>query len=242
MVVVEQESERFERLELAGRGGMSTVYRALDRTTKQVVAMKELLDAGGESVRRFFNEVRVLEEIEHPHVVRYVAHGLGPDEIPYLVMEWLEGTNLADRLSNMGRLSVLDTVNLGRRVASALGLAHRRGVVHRDIKPSNIFLPQGDVQQVKVLDFGIARLDRSTTIVTQTGTIVGTPGYMAPEQAKGDRTTLDARADVFSLGCVLFECLTGKPAFQATHVMALLAKLLLDEPPRVRELRPDVPV
>lgn len=127
-------------------------------------------------------------------------------------------------------------------MGGALGVAHGRGIVHRDIKPSNIFLPEGDVQQVKLLDFGIARLDFSSTILTQTGILLGTPGYMAPEQARGDRANHDARADIFSLGCVLFECLTGRPAFHAVHVLALLAKLLLDNPPHVRELRPDVPV
>lgn len=104
-----------------------------------------------------------------------------------------------------------------------------------------MFLPHGSIEQVKVLDFGIARGDQATTALTKSGSILGTPGYMAPEQARGDRSQIDARADVCLLGCVLFECLTGKPAFVGMHVFALLAKLLFDEPPRVRELAPDVP-
>lgn len=240
MLTTDPISERFERLEVAGRGGMSTVYRARDHVTNALVAIKELLDTETDSVRRFLNEVRTLEEIDHPHVVRHVAHGVAGNGSPYLVMEWLDGVNLARRLSTE-RLGVQETVDLGRRVASALGMAHRRGIVHRDIKPSNIFLPNGDVQNVKVLDFGIARFEKATTFITKTGMLMGTPGYMAPEQAKGERPALDARADVFSLGCVLFECLTGKPAFHASHLIASLAKLLLDKPPRIREFRPDVP-
>jgi len=232
--------ERFELLELAGRGGMGTVYRAMDRTTQKVVAVKELVEVTSESISRFTKEARLLGEIEHPHVVRYVTHGIGTSGKRFLVMEWLDGMNLAERLAN-SRLSIEETIELGRLVAGALGVAHGRGIVHRDIKPSNIFLPHGDVHQVKLLDFGIARLDFSNTILTQTGILIGTPGYMAPEQARGDRENHDARADIFSLGCVLFECLTGRPAFHAVHVLALLAKLLLDDPPRVRELRLDTP-
>jgi len=240
MVGTELLGDRFELLETAGRGGMGTVYRAIDRTTDKFVAVKELLDSGEQSINRFLHEARVLGEIEHPHVVRYLTHGVGAGGKPFLVMDWLDGTNLAQRLTKEP-LSIQETVDLGRRVASALGLANARGIVHRDVKPSNIFLPGGDVQQLKLLDFGIARHETVSTTLTKSGMLVGTLGYMAPEQAKGERTTLDARADVFSLGCVLFECLTGRPAFQAGHVLALLAKLLMDEPPRVRELRPDVP-
>lgn len=232
--------ERFELLETAGSGGMGTVYRAIDHATGNVVAVKVLRDAGPESISRFAQEARVLGEVEHPHVVRYVMHGISNAGEPFLVMEWLEGQSLAERLKQKP-LSIEETVDLGRRVASALGAAHGRGYVHRDIKPTNLFLANGEVARVKLLDFGIARLDRVTTALTKTGMLIGTPGYMAPEQAKGERGGIDARADIFSLGCVLFECLTGQPAFHGMHVIALLAKLLMEEPPRVRELCPDVP-
>jgi len=240
MLGAQLSAERFELLETAGSGGMGTVYRGLDQTTGNVVAVKVLIDASTESISRFATEAQVLAQIEHPHVVRYVAHGVMAAGKPFLAMEWLDGVSLAERLKQ-GPLSVDETMELAKRVGGALGVAHAQGYVHRDIKPSNLFLPNHDVHQVKLLDFGIARLDRVTSALTKTGMLIGTPGYMAPEQAKGERGNLDARADMFSLGCVLYECLVGKPAFEGIHVIALLAKLLMEEPVRVRELRPDVP-
>src|SRR5262249_34339989 len=132
-------------------------------------------------------------------------------------------------------------IQVVRSAAEALAEAHARGIVHRDIKPSNLFLPNGDLKRLKVLDFGIAHLHFATRAMTRTGTTLGTPGYMAPEQARGDRQ-VGPPADVFALGCVLFECLTGRPPFVGEHMMAVLAKVLLEEAPRVRELRVDVPV
>src|SRR6185437_16824453 len=138
------------------------------------------------------------------------------------------------------RLTVEETLILARRVAGALGDLHARGVLHRDIKPSNLFLCGGLVEGVKVLDFGIARSPDASRQITRTGTTIGTPGYMAPEQARGERDA-DGQADLFSLGCVLFECLTGRPAFTGNHVIALLARVLLEDAPRVTALRPEVP-
>jgi serine/threonine protein kinase len=139
-----------------------------------------------------------------------------------------------------GTLDAREGAALGRRAAEALAAAHARHVVHRDIKPSNLFLPGGDVERVKILDFGIARLMQEARALTATGIVIGTAGYMAPEQARGDRD-VDGRADVFSLGAVLFECLAGRPAFAGQHVMAMLAKVLLEEPPPLRDLCPAVP-
>jgi tetratricopeptide (TPR) repeat protein len=225
-------AERFEIEQPVGSGGMGEVYRALDRLEGQVVALKVLRGAKSVEAMRFAREAKVLAELRHPNIVRYVAHGVTPRGEMYLAMEWLEGHDLAERLRR-GALGVDAGVRLAVRVGRALGLAHARGVVHRDVKPANLFLPDGDVDRVKILDFGIARFGARTA--TRTGTTLGTPGYMAPEQARGDRG-LDARTDVFALGCVLFECLTGRPAFVGDHVMAVLAKILLDEAPRVGEL------
>ncbi|WP_437486645.1 protein kinase [Sorangium sp. So ce1014] len=231
---------RFEVEALAGAGGMGTVYRARDRASGATVALKLLREADAQAAARFAHEARVLSGLEHPHIVRYVTHGTTPPGEPFLVMEWLAGETLSERLSR-GALRLEEGLALARAVAEALGTAHARGIVHRDIKPSNLFLVEGSIEHVKVLDFGIARQHATATRLTQTGSVLGTPGYMAPEQARGDLALLDARADVFSLGCVLFECLTGLPAFCGQHAMALLAKLLMEEPPRARELRPELP-
>jgi hypothetical protein len=154
-------------------------------------------------------------------------------------MEWLDGIDLARFLAGRA-LTLTDAIRIARHVAEALAAAHKRGVIHRDIKPSNLFLPGGHVDRLKVLDFGIARLQLASQVMTRTGITLGTPGYMAPEQARGDRN-VDARADVFALGCVLFECITGRPPFLGEHMLAVLAKVPFEEAPRVRELRSDVP-
>ncbi len=153
-------------------------------------------------------------------------------------MEWLEGETLSDRLRR-GRLIVDETVMLARQVAEALGAAHARGVVHRDLKPSNLFLVGRDIAQVKVLDFGIAQLGGAARM-TKTGALLGTPGYMAPEQARNE-TSLTPAADIFALGCVLFEALAGRPAFEGQHAMAILAKLIFEEAPQLEAHCPDAP-
>lgn len=230
--------ERFELEELAGSGGMGEVFRARDRLSGEIVALKVLLAGRGPETARFEREAKVLAELSHPGIVKYVDHGVTPQGQPYLAMEWLDGEDLFTRLGRRG-LSVDESLTLAARVADALGAAHAAGIVHRDLKPTNLFLEGGDPARVKLLDFGIAQLGGGPR-VTQTGVLVGTPGYMAPEQARGENPT-DARADVFSLGCVLFECLTGKPAFSGDHLMAILAKVLLEDPPLLRALRPEMP-
>ncbi|XYI02491.1 protein kinase domain-containing protein [Sorangium sp. So ce1128] len=231
---------RFELAEIAGSGGMGTVYRALDRASGTVVAVKLLHKVDARAQARFVREAQALSRMEHPRIVRYATHGVAPTGEPYLAMEWLSGEPLSERLSRQ-QLRIDECVALARTAADALGAAHARGIVHRDIKPSNIFLVDGALDRVKLLDFGIAHLADATSRLTQTEAVLGTLGYMAPEQARGEREALDARADVFSLGCVLFECLTGQRAFRAQHPMGLVWKLLLEEAPRVSELRPEVP-
>jgi eukaryotic-like serine/threonine-protein kinase len=229
---------RFELELRAGAGGMGEVFRARDRATGDAVAVKVMLKEQVATSARFAREVHVLSELHALEIVRYVAHGVGPEGEPFLAMEWLSGEDLSERLRR-GALTVSETIKLGTRVAAALASAHASGVVHRDLKPSNLFLVDGDIERVKVLDFGIA-WQGDLTRMTRTGAMVGTPGYMAPEQARG-QGEVDARADVFSLGCVLFECVTGKPAFSADHLIAVLAKVLLDEVPRLGEFLGGVP-
>ena len=230
-------ADRFEVEAVAGTGGMGHVYRAHDRVTGVPVAIKVLYLEGEPERRRFAREARVLAELKHPGIVRHVADGTTADGEPYLVMEWLDGESLSQRLMR-APLDVAGAVEVVRRAAIALAVAHARGTVHRDVKPSNLFLCAGDPQRTKVLDFGLARFGPAVD-VTAIGHVLGTPSYMAPEQAQG-RRDVDARADVFALGCVLFRCLTGRAPFTAEDPGATLARLLLEEAPRVRSLRPDL--
>jgi tetratricopeptide (TPR) repeat protein len=238
-------AHRFVIDERVGAGGMGTVYRAHDRVSGAPVAVKVVTDDALHGGARFTQEARILCELEHPAIVRYIAHGSSEDGRSYLVMEWLEGEDLAHRLSR-GPLPIEEAIDLCRRVADALASAHARGIVHRDVKPANVFLTEGHASHVKVLDFGIARtrlaggLDTTVMPITRTGAVIGTVGYMSPEQARG-ATDVDARTDVFAMGCVLFECLTGRPAFSGANAVAVLAKVLIEDAPRVRTLRPEIP-
>ncbi len=226
--------DRFVVESFAGRGGMGVVFRARDQLSGARVALKLMLD--GSDVTRFRRETKILGTLDHPGIVRHVAHGETSAGEPYLVMEWIEGESLAARLRR-GPLSAADAVEVVRGAAHAAAAAHALGVVHRDIKPSNLIVAAGQPKAVKLLDFGTAWLAHATTL---TRGALGTLGYMAPEQARGEED-IDARADVFALGLVLYECLTGKPAFEAAHPMALLTKVLLDEPLPLREACPGLP-
>ena len=233
-------AERFEILRQAGSGGMGVVYQACDRLSGgRQVALKVLLETGETYGDRFVQESELLAGLDHPHIVGYVAHGTTEQGAFYLVMPWLEGHDLQVRL-HQGALSVDETLVLARRVADGLAHLHDRGLVHRDLKPSNLFLPHGRLEDVQVIDLGIARASIATRPLTLSGVLLGTPGYIAPEQAL-ERRQIAPAVDVFALGCVLFECLTGRRLFDGTHVMAVLAKILVEEAPRPSELRPDVP-
>ncbi len=210
---------------------------ARDRTTGATVALKVLGDAANDL--RFAREAELLAQLDHPAIVRYIAHAPRSKEAPYLAMEWLEGEDLAARLEREP-LSTAETITLAVRVADAIGAAHQRGIIHRDLKPSNVFLASGRADGAKVLDFGLARDSSTARPLTATGAVMGSVGYLSPEQARGS-ATLDARSDVFALGCILFECLTGTPAFSGAHAVAILAKLLVEDAPRVRAVKKDVP-
>jgi serine/threonine protein kinase/tetratricopeptide (TPR) repeat protein len=229
--------QRFEIERAAGRGGMGSVFRARDRANGDAVALKILHPEMREHGERFLREAQILADLRHPGIVRYVAHGESDEVGLYLAMEWLEGEDLSQRISRVP-LTLGETLTLARGAATALGVAHARGVVHRDVKPSNLFLVSGKAADVRVLDFGIAHVEQ--VAVTQTGTMLGTPGYIAPEQARGSRN-VGPPADIFALGAVLFECLTGRPPFVAEHALGVLAKILFEEAPSVYELWPEVP-
>ncbi len=238
-------ADRFEIEAEAGAGGAGTVYRALDLTTGERVALKVLRTVMDAGAPRFLREAQTLAKVAHPGVVRHVAHGVTHDGEPFLAMEWLEGRDLRRHLAEEG-LTIAQTVALAADVADALAAVHALGVLHRDVKPSNIFLvgqaasDAGPAWAVKLIDLGLVRLEDVSHSLTRTGVAVGTPGYMAPEQARGDRDVGPA-ADVFSLGCVIFKCLTGQAPFEGDHLVAVLTKVLLSQPLRVRSLRPEVP-
>jgi serine/threonine protein kinase/tetratricopeptide (TPR) repeat protein len=210
-------------------GGMGMVYRGVDLETGNPVAVKISSAFGSQLGERFQQEANCLATIAHPAIVRYIAHGKTIRGEHYLVMEWLEGETLEDRLGR-GPIRLGAAVMMIRRVAEALFAAHERGVIHRDIKPANIFLPDKDLARIKLLDFGIARrlFDPAALRLTQAGSALGTPMYMSPEQAQGS-LEVDVRADIFSLGCVFFECLTGTPPFMADSTTGTLARVANDE-------------
>ena len=232
---------RFQIDSPAGSGGMGTIYRAYDRHSEQRVALKLLHENpdGTHGAERFTREAQLLAELRHPGIVRYVAHGQSPEGFLFLAMEWLEGEDLRKRLTR-GPLPVRECVTLLQRISEALAVAHCRGIVHRDLKPANLFLPGGTAEQVKILDFGVARRQVTTQALTGTGMVVGTPEYMAPEQARGS-SYLSPATDLFALGCVFYECLTGRPPFTADHIAAVLVRILFEEPPPLAVLRPGIP-
>jgi tetratricopeptide (TPR) repeat protein len=234
--------DRFVLERIAGAGGMGEVWRAKDRLTGAEVALKLLHVEASANRDRFAREAALLAELLHPAIVRYVAHGATTGGQPFIAMEWLEGHDLGQALAR-GALSVDATIAVGMRLAEALATAHAQGVVHRDVKPSNVILVAGRPELAKLVDFGVARTRFASAqrrVQTRTGAPIGSPGYMAPEQARGDRTVGPA-ADVFALGCVLYECVTGRPAFAGEHLMAILAKLVLEEPQRASEIAPAIP-
>jgi hypothetical protein len=227
-------AERFRVESLAGAGGMASVFSALDTQTGARVALKLLAPAQDEA--RFEDEAQLLSRLHHPAIVRYVAHGRTEDRLPWLALEWVEGESLSTLLRRE-RPSVDESIAIALRVAEGLSYAHALGVVHRDVKPANLMIarrPGGARElQVKLLDFGIARGALEREAVTQVGAVVGTVGYMAPEQLLGTAGApprADARSDLFALGCVLFECLTGQRAFPGETLLATVGRVVFDEP------------
>ncbi len=232
--------EQFRIEECIGEGAAGRVYRALDERSGEVVAVKVLRPLDGEPAarQRFEREARSLATLTDDAVVRYVAHGVLSSGEPVLAMEWIDGETLASRLAR-GPLGLAETLRVGRRLSRALGAVHEATIVHRDLKPANVLLPGGAVSAAKLADFGLARVAADPT-VTRTGVVLGTPRYLAPEQARGARH-VDGRADLFSLGCVLYECLAGFPAFGADDAMAVIVQILFEPLPSLATARPDLP-
>ncbi len=229
----------YQVLSVIGKGGMGVVLKALDPSLQRVVAIKLLnptLATNATARQRFSREAQAAAAVCHDHVVTIHAvdewHGL-----PYLVMQCIAGCSLQERIDRGGPLEVREILRIGMQTAAGLAAAHGQGLVHRDVKPANILLENG-VERVKLTDFGLARAADDASL-TQSGVVAGTPQYMAPEQSRGD--PIDHRADLFSLGSVLYAMCTGRPPFRASNTLAILRRVSDESPRPVRELNPDVP-
>jgi WD40 repeat protein/class 3 adenylate cyclase len=230
--------KRYEILGELGSGGMGVVYKARDRETGEVVALKVLrgeIAADEAALSRFKNELRIARRITHKNVCR--IHEFNRTETSaYISMEYVEGTNLRQMINRSGGLLPEQGIPLAQQICAGLMEAHAQGVVHRDLKPENVMIDAKGV--VRLMDFGIARHEMATGL-TQTGAVVGTPAYMAPEQAEG--VNVDARADIYALGLILYEMFTGKPTFRAETPMAVLLKQIREVPTPPREFKPNIP-
>jgi serine/threonine protein kinase len=204
-------------------GGMSRVYRAQDIESEQTVALKRPAREAPGTLARFLEEAKILSELSHPAIVRQLAHGGSTFVDAHMVMEWLSGETLEQRLA-AGRLSLQDALNTTRRAAEALAAVHRAQLTHRDLKPTNLILCDGLPTRTKLIDFGIARRETARGLSVHSSFAGGTWAYMSPEQAMGS-AELGARADVYSLGCVFFEAITGAPAFPSDRAQAVVAKV-----------------
>jgi hypothetical protein len=223
-----------------GAGGMATVYLAKDVKHEREVALKVLRPelAAVLGAERFLNEIKISAQLDHPHILTLIDSGAA-DGFLYYVLPYVRGESLRDKLERDKQLSLEEALAITKQVASALDYAHRQGVVHRDIKPENILIQEGEAM---LADFGtaLAVKEAGGNRLTETGLSLGTPQYMSPEQATGDRT-LDARSDVYSLGAVLYEMLAGEPPVTGPNAQAMIAKLMTEWPTRLRVVRDTVP-
>jgi len=233
-------AERYELEEVVGTGGMSTVYRAHDQLLERNVALKVLhphYADDEEYVERFRREARSVAQLSHPHIVTVIDRG-EDDGQQFIVFEYVDGENLKQFVERTGPLPTRRAIELAVEIADALAFAHEHGLIHRDVKPQNVLLtPDGDA---KVTDFGIARSFEVEHGMTQTGTVLGTSNYLSPEQAGGKPTT--PATDVYSLGVVVYELLTGDVPFPGENFVAIAMKHINDLPPDLLERRPDVPL
>jgi serine/threonine protein kinase len=234
---------KYELLEFVNSGGWSIVYKAKHLALDQLVAVKILhwhLSNDEEKIKRFAQEAKAASQLNHPSVIRVLDYGFLPSQQPYLVMEYLEGEDLAVILKREQRIEAEKVIEIFSQICGGLAVSHDKGIVHRDLKPSNIMLVHEKEAPpvVKLVDFGIAKTmsEMEKEHLTRTGETVGTPTYMSPEQCMG--RPLDARSDIYSLGCVLYECLTGKPIYESTVTPEVMHKHVYDMPAPFSEACP----
>jgi eukaryotic-like serine/threonine-protein kinase len=236
--LVLHDTYRLERL--IGEGGMGSVYEASHLRLRRRFAIK-LLSPGvatnTEALARFRREGEITSELGHPNIVEVIDFNFTPEGAPYIVMELLTGENLSERIQR-GPLTLQQAVAILRQAVSALEAAHQRGIVHRDLKPQNIFLcPRPDGEVAKVVDFGISKVLGSQSMMTGAHSILGTPSYMSPEQAQGRAAEVDVRTDVFALGAILYEMLSGRPPFVGETLSSVLYQVVHEPPPPLHLLR-----
>ena len=229
----------YEVQEVVGRGGMGVVLRAFDERLHRMVAIKVIAAQLATSVtarKRFIREARAAAAVTHDHIVTiHAVEEAAP--LPYIVMQYVAGASLQDRLDRTGPLQLNEILRIGMQTASGLAAAHAQGLVHRDVKPANILLENG-IERVKLTDFGLARAAEDASL-TQSGTVAGTPSFMSPEQAEG--RSVDHRSDLFSLGSVLYAISTGRPPFRAGTNMGVLKRVCEDTPTPLRDANPELP-
>ncbi|MCS6884728.1 MAG: serine/threonine-protein kinase [Acidobacteriota bacterium] len=226
-----------------GEGGMGNVYRATHLQLETLVAIKIMhseLISDRTAIERFRREAKMAMQIRHPNAVAVMDFGNTPDGTVYLVMEYLEGCTLRERLKQCGHLTLAEANKILQQVCEAVNVAHKRKIIHRDLKPDNIFLEQlGEEENVKVLDFGIAKLKDQASSLTRQGLVIGTPHYMSPEQFYGRE--VDVRSDIYSIGVIVYEMLAGRPPFDAPTTLALATKQVSEPPPPIYTFQPSVP-
>jgi serine/threonine protein kinase len=237
----------YRLLRLLGEGGMGAVYEAVHLRLDKKVAVKVMareLAASDEALARFRREVQVTSKLAHPHIVQVSDFGTAPAGEPFLVMEYLEGEDLSDRLDRVGRLPLAITIAIANQIGSALAATHAKGIVHRDLKPENLFLlrVEGVTDFVKVVDFGISKVKASSEKLTRASVMMGTPAYMAPEQATGRVDDIDHRTDQWALACIIWEMLSGDVPFAGKDTPTLLYNITHGEPPALKgiDLPPDL--
>jgi serine/threonine protein kinase len=227
-------------------GGMGTVFEAIQLRLQKRVAVKVMvseLAANAEALARFRREVEVTSQLAHPHVIQLLDFGVAPTGQPYLVMEYLDGEDLSQRLARVGRLPLPAAVDILRQISSALAVIHAKGIVHRDLKPGNVFLlpRDGITDFVKVVDFGISKVKSASTKLTRAFTMVGTPECMAPEQATARVDDVDHRSDQWALACMVWQMLCGAMPFRGASLNELLERIVHEDPASLVAQVPGLP-